>query len=151
MKNINANFQTLLVLSMNTKVRSCMMYTYGWGSHRFFSQSQLCRYMFCCCYNKLLNSSPPSAAYMRKWTGSLLVQVMAWRQIGAKPLPEPVLAYCQLDSKEQISVKLELKFYHFHSRKCIWKYGLSKWQAFCPGGDELTVQLPKIYDTMVLI
>ena len=30
---------------------------------------------------------------------------MAFRLFGAKKLPEPVLAYCQLDSWEQISVK----------------------------------------------
>ena len=52
---------------------------------------------------------------MRQWTGSGLVQVMACRLFGAKPLPEPMLAYCQLDSQEQISVKLESEFYDFHS------------------------------------
>ena len=31
-----------------------------------------------------LNSFPPSAAYMRQWTGSALVQVMACRLFGAK-------------------------------------------------------------------
>ena len=41
-----------------------------------------------------LNSSPSSAAYMRRWTGSALVQVMA----------------CQFDPSEQISVKIESKF-----------------------------------------
>ena len=44
---------------------------------------------------------------------------MACRLFGAKPLPEPVLVYCQLDSWEQISVKFEFEFYHFHARKCI--------------------------------
>ena len=29
---------------------------------------------------------------------------MAWHLFGAKPLPEPMLAYCQLDSWEQISM-----------------------------------------------
>ena len=28
----------------------------------------------------------------------ILVQVMACRLFGAKPLPEPMLAYCQLDT-----------------------------------------------------
>ena len=32
---------------------------------------------------------------------------MACRLFGAKPLPEPMLVYCQLDSWEQISVKFE--------------------------------------------
>ena len=65
-----------------------------------------------------VNSSPPSAAYMRQWNGSSLVQVKACRLIGAKPLPEPMMDYCQMDSWEHISVKFESEFCHFHSRKC---------------------------------
>ena len=38
-----------------------------------------------------INSYSPSATYMRQWTGSALVQIMACRLIGAKPLPEPIL------------------------------------------------------------
>ena len=53
---------------------------------------------------------------VRHWTGSALVQVMACRLFGAKPSPEPMLVYCQLDSWQQISVKLESEFYHFHWR-----------------------------------
>ena len=67
---------------------------------------------------------PPSAAYMRQWIGSALVQVMACRLFGAKPLPEPMLAYSQLNSWEQISMKFESESYHFRSRKCIWNYRL---------------------------
>ena len=33
---------------------------------------------------------------------------MACRLFGTKPLPEPMLAYCQLDSWEHILVKLNL-------------------------------------------
>ena len=44
----------------------------------------------------------PSAAYMRQWTGAALVQVMACRLTTTKPLPESMLAYCKLDSWEQI-------------------------------------------------
>ena len=47
-------------------------------------------------YNNV-NSSPPNAAYMRLWTRSALVQVMACRLFGGKPLPEPMLAHCQFD------------------------------------------------------
>ena len=43
------------------------------------------------------NSSPLSAAYMRPWTGSPLVQIMACRLFGTKPLSKPMLVYCQLD------------------------------------------------------
>ena len=73
---------------------------------------------------------------------------MACRLAGAKPLPEPMLAYCQLDTWEQISVKLELEFYHFHSRKCIWKCHLPKWQPFCPGGDELITTHSILWNTI---
>ena len=33
--------------------------------------------------------------------------------LGAKPLPEPMLGYSQLDSWEQILVQFESEFYHF--------------------------------------
>ena len=87
----------------------------------------------------LINSSPPSAAYMHQWTGWALVQKMACRLFDTKPLPEPMLVYCQLDSWEKISVKLELEFYDFHSRKCIWNCCLPKRCPFCSGGDELNM------------
>ena len=38
---------------------------------------------------------------------------MACRLFSAKPLPEPMLVYCQLDSREQIAVELELESYNF--------------------------------------
>ena len=64
-----------------------------------------------------LSSSPPSPAYMRRWTGSALLQMMACRLDGTKPLSESILIYCQLDPKECISIKFYLKFKYFHSRK----------------------------------
>ena len=51
-----------------------------------------------------LNSAPPSAVYMRQWIGSVLVHITACCLFGAKPLPKPVLGYCQLDPYEQTSV-----------------------------------------------
>ena len=51
------------------------------------------------------NSSPPSAAYMRRWTRSALVQVMACRLFGCKPLHEPMLTY-QLDIGNKLQWKL---------------------------------------------
>ena len=93
----------------------------------------------------LLNSSPPTAAYMRRETGTAMVQVMACRLFGAKPLPAQMLAKSQLDCWVQISVKFESEFYRFHSRNCIWKCHLSQWRPFCPGGDELTAPLRRGY------
>ena len=43
--------------------------------------------------NSEYNSSLPSAAYMRWWTGLALIQVMAFHLFGAKPLPEPSFDY----------------------------------------------------------
>ena len=51
-----------------------------------------------------------------------LVQAMACRLVGAKPLPEPMQDYCQLKPWEQTSVKPWAKFIYFHSRKCICKF-----------------------------
>ena len=44
-----------------------------------------------------VNTSPPSAAYMRQWNGSALVQIMACLLFNPKPLSKPTLGYCQLD------------------------------------------------------
>ena len=86
----------------------------------------------------MFNSSPPSAAYMRKWAESALVQVMTCRLFGAKPLPGPLLANYWLDSWQQISVKFDEQSYHFQTRKCIWKCRLPELRLLCPGGDGLT-------------
>ena len=53
--------------------------------------------MTCMHQQSLVNSFLPGAAYMRHWVGSALVQIMACRLFGAKPLPEPMLSYYQLD------------------------------------------------------
>ena len=48
-------------------------------------------------FNCSINSSPPSATYMRRWTGSASVQIMACCLFDTKPLSNPMLHYCQLD------------------------------------------------------
>ena len=45
-----------------------------------------------------VNSSPPSAAQKRQWSGSALVQIMACRLFGATPLSKLMLGYYQLDT-----------------------------------------------------
>ena len=84
-----------------------------------------------------VDSSPPSAAYIRRWTVSALVQVMACRLGGAKPLSEPMMTYCPWDPKEHISMKFYLKFKYFHLKKMRLNMSSTKWRPFCPGGDEL--------------
>ena len=83
--------------------------------------------------NSGVNASFPGAAYMRQWTGSALVQIMAWRLFDAKPLCEPMLVYYQLDLQEQNSVKFESKYKTFDSTKCIWKCCLQYGGHFAPG------------------
>ena len=84
-----------------------------------------------------LNSSPPSAAYMRQWTGPPLVQIMAWCLTGDKPLSEPMLTYCQFDPWEQTSAKFESKYKRFHWWKCIWKCLMWNGDDFVQGGNGL--------------
>ena len=59
-------------------------------------------------YNPLVyvNPSPHSDAYMRQRIGLILVQIMACRFFGAKPLSDPMLGHCPLDTEEQTLVKL---------------------------------------------
>ena len=45
----------------------------------------------------LVNSSPPTSAYMRQWFGLALVQVMVCRLVSAKPISKPMLGYYQFD------------------------------------------------------
>ena len=52
---------------------------------------------------------------MRQRVGSALVQIMACRLFGAKPLLKPLMVCCQLNSLEQVSMKLESYFYHYTS------------------------------------
>ena len=68
-----------------------------------------------------LNSSPPGAAYVCQRTGSVLVQIIACRLFGAKPLPDPMLTCCELHHYEQTFVKFKSKYKTFHSWKWIWK------------------------------
>ena len=78
-----------------------------------------------------VNSFPPSAAYMHQWTDSSLAQVMACRLIGAKPLPEPMLAYCQLDTWEQIGIRmLPFSFKKIHLKMSSAKMSAKMDQGF---------------------
>ena len=49
-------------------------------------------------------------AYICLWSGSLLVQLMAWHLPDAKPSPEPTLSYSQLDPQEHTWMKFESKY-----------------------------------------
>ena len=49
------------------------------------------------CIN-VFNSFSPGKSYIHQWTASSLVQVMACRLFGAKPLPEPLMNYLLVGS-----------------------------------------------------
>ena len=46
---------------------------------------------------------------------------MVCRLFGAKQSSESLVTYCQVDPKEQNSVKYQSKLEDFQSRKCVWK------------------------------
>ena len=54
----------------------------------------------------VFNSLPTS---VRDSTEFLLAQVMVWRLASDKPLPEPIMAYCQQETLEQFSINFESK------------------------------------------
>ena len=81
----------------------------------------------------LFHYVPIIVGELRWWTGSSLVQVMAYGLFYAKPLPEPMLPYYQLNAWKQISGKFKSEFNHLHSRKFIWKIRQRKWQPFMQG------------------
>ena len=60
---------------------------------------------------------------------------MACCLLGAKPLPQAMLAYWQLNSWEQISVNFDSDFYKCISIKCMWICRLRKWWPLRPRGD----------------
>ena len=86
----------------------------------------------------LIDSYSSSAAYIRQCIGLTLVQIIACRRFGAKPLSKSVLLYCPLDPKERnfIEIWIEihiLSFTNLHLKTSV------KWWPFCPWGDEFTV------------
>ena len=70
---------------------------------------------------------------MRQWTVWALIQIIACRPDGAKPLSKPMLKNRQLDPKKHISMKIYLKFNYFHSRKCAWTCCLRNGGHFVQG------------------
>ena len=80
-----------------------------------------------------VNSLRQSDAHMRQHNIQALLQIMAWRLFGAKPISEPMLPNCQLDARQHISMKFYVKFKkNVHSRKCTWNYRLPKSRPSCP-------------------
>ena len=73
---------------------------------------------------------------MRQWTGVALVQVMACRLFGAKPSPEPMLPYCQMDLCEQTFSEIWIKIWNFSFNKIAPAYVVCEMAAIMSMGDE---------------
>ena len=96
----------------------------------------LCRHMASLCPNELTHL--PCAAYMRQWTWSALVHVMACRLFGGKPLPELMLIYCHFGPKYSWN-KLQWNL-NPNSNIFIHEIALkmsAKWRSFRPRENEL--------------
>ena len=101
--------------------------------------------------------------WMKKivWTGSALVQVMACRLFGTKPLPEPMLVYCQLDSREEISGRFKSPASPFiqaqitsqrklqSSASMAFVQGIHRWPANSPYKEPVTRNMLPFDDVIV--
>ena len=78
------------------------------------------------------SSSTHSAACMRQWIGSALVEIMVCRLFGVKPLFKPMLVFVHWTLRKKHS-EILIKYKIFQSRKCIWKYRLRNGGHFVQG------------------
>ena len=91
-----------------------------------------------------------SDAYLHHQLMSSLVHIVACRLFATKPLSEPMLNYCQLDPREQTSIKLCLKFKHFIKENTLEKNCLKKRQPFRLSLNLLNC-LMNLYDLLIHI
>ena len=120
-----AAFSTMYNLILSTLTKSNISIRYAIGAHIAANIKR----------NTVAILIRINAAYMRQWIGSTLVQIMALRLVGAKPLFKTMQGYCQLDPCKQTSVTFWSKYKT--SYKCIWRCRCAM-AAIFPGGDELT-------------
>ena len=74
--------------------------------------------------------------YMRRWSGSALVQVMAWRLFGTKPLPEPTLIV-NWTFRDKYFSEIWVEIQKFSFMKMHLQMSFAKMAAILSGGDEL--------------
>ena len=89
--------------------------------HRYLFEKYWFKITIASLRGQWVNSLRQSDAYMRQYNIVTLLQIMACHLFSAKPLSEPMHSYCQLDTKEHISVNFYSRFKSFHSVKCTWK------------------------------
>ena len=98
------------------------------------------------CWTQDFNSSPPSAAYMRLWIRSALVQIMACHLFGAKPLSKPGSAgLLWIEPIGTNFSEILIKIQNFSFIKMHMKVLAAKWLPFFPGGDVLSTQCAPLF------
>ena len=88
-------------------------------------------------------STPSSAAYRRQWIGEALVQIMACRLFGAKPLSESILGYCRPLGTNINEILMNIP--NFSVTKMHLRMSCAIWRPFWEGGDELTARPMLLY------
>ena len=83
------------------------------------------------CIETLLTYLTLSVAYIRRWTGSTLLHVMACRLFGPKPLPDIVGRTLRNKVLRNSNRKTNLSFKNMHL-----KMSSEKLEPFCAQGDE---------------
>ena len=109
---------------MTTTSELCNMYPWGFQTKSLYS-----------------TSSPPSAALMRQWTGSVLLKIMACRLFGAMSMSNPVLRLLWIGPLGTNFSEILIKIQNVSFTKIHLKLSSAKWRH---GGNEL-MKLTYIY------
>ena len=75
---------------------------------------------------------------MHKWIGSALVQIMACRLFGTKPLSKTIAGILSIETLGTNFSEILSKIQNFSFTKMHLNISSAKWQPFCLGTDELT-------------
>ena len=122
-------------LIQNKRSRMNLLQNFLSWKHGERIQSQW-RQSSCPQYNpgKCINSSLPSAAYMRQWTRSSLIQVMAVRPVRRKAITWINAGLLSFGLLGTYFSEIWIGILSFSFKKMQLKMSSAKWRPFCPGG-----------------
>ena len=141
----------MATLSLIDYTRPGILYSYRYTTcqSKLFTEPQypkfFWRYIFWI-FHGHFNSFPSSAAYMRQWIGSTLIQIMAYRLFDAKPSSKPMIVFLSIWPLGTNFSEILNKIQDFSFTKMHPKISSAKWRPFCPAGDEL-IQIRQYYFT----
>ena len=100
-----------------------------------------------------ISSSPPSATDMHQWIGSALVQIMACRLFGAKPLSKPMLIFLSIRPLEANFSDFFYQNTELSIHKNAFEYNVCEMAAILSRGmSEMThlaaIQMKSFHDTL---